>query len=199
MPEESQLIKRMRQGDTQALAEYLVQIRAPLLAFIQRHLGPALRSKLEPEDLLQDVSAEAVRCLGSANLADRDPFGWLCQIAERRTIDAHRRLFGAQKRDAGREVPIAAGDGSERGRLIDFMVATMTTASQAMSRNEREIRLFDALASLPEEQRRAIHLRYVEGLPTKEIAELLGKSNVAVRVMLSRTLDKLHQMLEPQE
>ena len=196
--EEQLLVDRMQQGDAQALAEFVTQRRAPLLAFIHRQLGHALRSKIEPEDLLQEVSAEAVRCLPAANLADRDPFNWLCQIAERRTIDAHRRFFGAQKRDAGREVPLAGGDGS-RGQLIDFMVATMTTASQAFSRNEREIRLFAALESLPEEQRQAIRLRYVDGLSTKEVAERLGKKNVAVRVMLSRTLDKLHQMLVGQE
>jgi RNA polymerase sigma-70 factor (ECF subfamily) len=35
----------------------------------------------------------------------------------------------------------------------------------------------------------------VDGLPTKEIAERLGKSDVAVRVLLSRTVQKLQQLL----
>jgi RNA polymerase sigma-70 factor (ECF subfamily) len=35
----------------------------------------------------------------------------------------------------------------------------------------------------------------VDGLATKEIAERLGKSDVAVRVMLSRTVQKLQQLL----
>ena len=193
---EEQLVERLRHRDPEALAEFLALRQAPLLAFIGRQLGNGLRRKVEPEDVLQEVSAEAVRSLPETDLTDRDPFGWLCQIAQRRAIDAHRRYFGAQKRAAGREVPLAPqSDGTQRGDFIHLLAVSMTTASQAFSRNQREMRLLEALSTLPEEQRQAIHLRYVEGLPTKEIAERLGKSNVAVRVMLSRSVDKLQQLL----
>ena len=88
------------------------------MAFIERQLGTALRRKIEPDDVFQETSAEAVRALPTAEFGDRDPFSWLCQIAERRIIDLHRRFFGAQKRDAGREVPLgsaAATIRSQRG------------------------------------------------------------------------------------
>ena len=52
-----------------------------------------------------------------------------------------------------------------------------------------------AISALPEEGREAIRLRYVEGRPSKEIAESLGKSDAAIRVLLSRTVKKLHQEL----
>jgi RNA polymerase sigma-70 factor (ECF subfamily) len=48
---------------------------------------------------------------------------------------------------------------------------------------------------LPEDQREAIRLRYLVGLPSKEIAQKLGKTDGAVRVMLSRSLAKLQEML----
>jgi RNA polymerase sigma-70 factor (ECF subfamily) len=117
-------------------------------------------------------------------------------LAERRIIDAHRRYFGAAKRDAGREVPLGAPspDSSHAG-IIDMLVASMTTASQAFSRNLREVRLAEAMAALPELQREALRLRYVEGLPSKEIAERLGKTDGAIRVMLTRSLSKLQELL----
>jgi RNA polymerase sigma-70 factor (ECF subfamily) len=71
----------------------------------------------------------------------------------------------------------------------------MNRSSKAFSRNQREFKLLQALESLPEEQREAIRLRYVEGMPTKEIAEQIGKSDVATRVMLSRSLSKLQDVL----
>ena len=40
-------------------------------------------------------------------------------------------------------------------------------------------------------------MRYIENLPSKEIAEQLNKSDVAVRVMLSRSLNKLKDLLGP--
>lgn len=191
------LIVRVRAGDAEALAEYIEVHRRQLLAYIERQLGAALRRKVEAEDIFQETSADAIRSLGSMDLAQRDPFSWLCQIAERRIIDAHRRFFDAQKRDAGREVALGQGGGSDSqpGGLINLLVASMTSPSQAFSRNAREVRVQDAVAQLNEEQREVLRLRYVEGWPTKQIADHIKKSDVAVRVMLTRTVQKLQEIL----
>lgn len=192
----SPLAERVRQHDVQALAEFVEQHRRPLMAFVERQLGTGLRRKLEAEDIVQEVSAEAVRSLASVDFGGRDPFSWLCQIAERKIIDAHRRFFEAKKRDAGRELALgAARDDTQQGGLLDLLVASMTTASQAFSRNAKEARMHAAIAELPEDQREALRLRYVENLPSKEIAERLGKSDAAVRVMLTRAIKKVQQIL----
>lgn len=191
------LAGRLKAGDANALAEFMQQHRPQLMAFIERQLGTALRRKVEPDDIFQETSAEAVRALPTADLGERDPFSWLCQIAERRIIDLHRRFFDAQKRDAGREVPLGSGGGtdSEPAGLINMLVASMTTPSQAFSRNAREALLQEALIKLPKEQQEALRMRYVENLPSKQIAEKLGKSDAAVRVMLTRSLKKLQELL----
>jgi RNA polymerase sigma-70 factor (ECF subfamily) len=190
-------VGRIHQRDTQALADFLASHRPQLMAFIERQLGSALRRKIEPDDVFQETSAEAVRALPTAELGDRDPFSWLCQIAERRIIDLHRRFFGTQKRDAAREVPLGTSSGSDTqpAGLINLLVASLTTPSQAFSRNAREAKLLEALEKLPEEQRTALRLRYIDDLPSKQIAERLGKSDAAVRVMLTRSLKKLHELL----
>jgi RNA polymerase sigma-70 factor (ECF subfamily) len=194
------LIARIRQRDRQALAEFIASHRLQLMAFIERQLGAALRRKIEPDDVYQEASAEALRALATAELGDRDPFSWLCQITEHRIIDLHRRFFGAQKRDAAKEVPLGSSRGTESrtAGLINMLVASMTTPSQAFSRNAREERLLEALAKLPEEQQAALKLRYIENLPSKEIAERLGKSDAAIRVMLTRSLKRLHELLGEQ-
>lgn len=195
------LTARIRTGDANALADFLQQHRPQLMAFIERQLGTALRRKVESDDVFQETCAEAVRALPTAELGDRDPFSWCCQIAERRIIDLHRRFFEAQKRDAGREVPLGAGGGggsgsdSMGGGLINMLVASMTTPSQAFSRNARELKLQEALLKLPDDQQKALRMRYVENLPSKQIAEKLGKTDAAVRVMLTRSLKKLQELL----
>ncbi len=192
-----QLVDRLSRRDPAALADYLSAVRKPLSSFIERKLGAGLRRKVEADDIFQEVSVEAVRALADAELADRDPFHWLCQIAEHRIIDAHRRFFGAAKRDAGREVPLGSPSGdSQHAAIIDMLVVSMTTPTQALSRNQRELRLFEALAQLPSDQREALRMRYVEGMPSKEIAARLGKSDGAVRVMLTRSLGQLQRLLE---
>lgn len=194
---QGEIEERIRCRDAEALAAFLQSHRPQLMAFIERQLGTALRRKVESDDVFQETSAEAVRALPTAELGDREPFSWLCQIAERRIIDMHRRFFGAQKRDAGREVPLgSSGTDTHPAGLINLLVATLTTPSQAFSRNAREEKLTAALDKLPAEQREALRLRYVESLPSRQIAERLGKSDAAVRVMLTRSLKKLHTLLD---
>lgn len=198
--DESELIARVKQHEIAALADYLDAARRPLITFIERQLGAALRRKIEVDDIFQEVSVEAVRALPHTDFEHREPFSWLCQLAEQRIIDAHRRYFSAQKRDAGREVALGSpGGGSEHGAIIDLLVASMTSPTQAFSRKGREARLFEALATLPADQRDALRLRYLEGLSSKDIATRLNKTDGAVRVMLTRSLDKLQQILGPDD
>jgi len=193
------LLKQIRQGSEPALLEFIETHRAPLLAFINKNMSDALKSKVEAADILQEVSLNAVESLASMDFEQKTPFNWLCHLAERRIIDNHRKYFQVQKRAAGREVnQRAAGDGEGQG-FMDLLVASITSPSQAFSRGAKEMKLLVALESLPEENREAIRLKYVEGLPTKEIAVQLNKSDVAVRVMISRSMAKLQEILKHED
>jgi RNA polymerase sigma-70 factor (ECF subfamily) len=191
------LISRLRAGDSTAIGEYVESHRPQLLAYIERRLGPELRSRIESDDILQELSVDALQRIGDLAHPDRDPFGWFCQLAEHRLIDAHRKLFGAQKRSANREVGFdAPGDADGNSPLMNLLIASLTSPSQAFSRDQRELQLHGALEALPEINREALRLRYVENLATRDIAERLGKTDASIRVMLSRTIAQLREMFE---
>lgn len=57
-------------------------------------------------------------------------------------------------------------------------------------------KILQALKKMKQEYREVITLRYVDELEVKEIAEIIGKGNVAVRVTLHRALAKLKKILE---
>ena len=194
--DDPELLQGISDGNVDALAGFLDVNRRQLMAFISRRLGDALRTKVEVEDIFQDVSAEAIRTLTPEWPGEREPFSWLCHISERKIVDAHRHHFDAQKRDAGKERALDArsSGGGEVG-LVNMLVKSMTTPSAAFSRNAREGRLQAAIAELKEDQREAVRLKYIENKPSKEIAEALGKSDAAVRVMLTRTMKQLHELL----
>jgi RNA polymerase sigma-70 factor (ECF subfamily) len=176
----------------------LLESRRPhVLAYIERRLGTGLRRKVEPLDIYQETAIAALNAWPTLDLGDRDPFGWLCQLAEQRIIDAHRR-FAAQKRASDREVSAHGSPADASRELIDLIAGTLTSASQAVARNERHAQLEGAIARLPAESRDVLRWRYVDGLPTKEIADKIGKTDGAVRVMLTRTLHKLQQLLGPE-
>ncbi|NND99879.1 MAG: sigma-70 family RNA polymerase sigma factor, partial [Pirellulaceae bacterium] len=105
----------------------------------------------------------------------------------------------AKRRDANRQQSIhgnsASGDASSMG-MEALLAASMTSPSAAVSRDIRMLRMQEAIEELNEEQKSAVRMRYAEGLPTKEIAEKLGKTDVATRVLLSRSMRVLEKQLE---
>ena len=197
MQHDTKIIDAMRSGEEDALVTFLRTNEQPLLAFIRSRIGTQLQKKIEPEDVLQEASIEACRVLEKTDLSTWDPLHWLFQICERKIIDAHRRHFASQKRDAGREAAMPAG--SDAAGLANLLAASMTTPSQAFSRDQRQLRMMAALETLPDDQREALRLRYLVGLPSKEIAQKFGKSDGATRVMISRALSRLQTMLADSE
>ncbi len=193
---DTDLGRRIRDGDPAALADFLERHRDGLLAFLKSISSERLRSVVEPQDLFQDLSAAALTGLKTAPLEDYTALQWLRQIARRRVIDSHRYHFGAQRRDAGRQRSIhAAADGDGARGIEAMIVSSMTSPTAAVSRDIRTNRLREAIDSLPQQQRDVVRMRYIDGMPTKQIAEALGKSDVAVRVLLSRTMRTLEQQL----
>jgi len=190
---DTKILDRMRTGEEAALVEFLQVNEHALLAFIRSRIGSQLQKKIEPEDILQEASREAVRTLEQTDLTNWDPLNWLFQICERKIIDSHRRYFASKKRDANREAAIP--EGSEAAGLANLLVASMTTPSEAFSRDQRQLRMLAALDTLPDDQREALRLRYLVGLSSKEISKKLGKSDGATRVMISRALGKLNELL----
>jgi RNA polymerase sigma-70 factor (ECF subfamily) len=179
-------------GGAAPLAEVLELRRPALLAYIERRLGPALRGKVEPQDIAQEV---AVRALREVAADGADPFPRLCRLAEQCIIDAHRH-FAAGKRAVARERAGSAPSGDASQDLVAMLAASMTTPSLAAVRNERQAQLDAVLTTLPPDQREALRLRYGEGLGTREIALRIDKTDVAVRVLLSRTLQRLRELLD---
>lgn len=188
------LADRVRQHDPAALAAFLEDRRPALLSFVERRLGSSLRGKLEPQDVLQELAVKSLRELPNADLSSRDPFGWLCHLAEQCIVDGHRH-FAAGKRASAKEVPgnVRIGDGSQD--LVALLAASLTSPSMAAVRDERQQRLMVVIAEFPADHREALRLRYGEGLPTKEVAAKLGKSDVATRVLLSRLVQQLQERL----
>ena len=196
MSTDDQLMTRLRQGEALAWSEFIDQNRPQLLAFISRRLGTALSSKIEPDDILQETAISAMRFAGQSLIETRDPFSILCQVAEQRIIDAQRCLVASQKRDTDKEVGLNPQfNREEGGGWLDVLAASITSPSQAFSREERHLKLNQAISQLPFEAQEIIRLRFLENLPTKEIADRLGKSDGTIRVALKRALDRLQTLM----
>lgn len=191
---QQELIESIKRGDRSSLARYLELRRHDLLAVIFSKMGPSLQTKVEAEDIYQEVCAHALGSADQVQFTDEGPFGWFCQLAERRIIDEQRK-FSAKKRDTKREVGIHGQRDDDVG-LVNLLVASITSPSRAFSRQQKEFHLLAALGQLPANQQRVLDLRYGKGKSTKEIAEEIGKSDGATRVLLTRSLKKLKSIMD---
>ncbi len=197
-PLDQELIDRIKQGDRDSLGCYIDRHRLMLIGFLRSITTARLLGAIELDDLFQEVAATAVTSLDTAPLEQYEPMQWLQQVARRRVVDAHRFHFGAQRRDSSRKQSMhaPANGGEDAMGLEHLLAASMTSPSAAYSQDVRLNRMQQAIASLGEEQREVIRLRYVDGLATKQIADQLGKTDVAIRVLLSRSMRQLEKLLE---
>lgn len=197
--EHDELVRRIHRDDADALGQYLELHRPRLLGLLRVIAGQHLTQVMELDDLFQEVSASAIAALAKVPKdAEFDVDAWLDQLARRRVVDAHRRFFGAQKRAAGKQRNFSQWDSatSGAGQLEQWLIASMTSPSMAVSRNFRLARVHAALAQLPQDQQQMLRLRFVDNLTTREIAARMNKTDVAVRVALSRTLKQLEDQLK---
>lgn len=73
------------------------------------------------------------------------------------------------------------------------------TPSQHVGNKEELLRLADALTELPNDQRDAVILCHLQGMPLEAIARQLERSQAAVAGLVYRGLKKLHDLLEERE
>lgn len=191
--QQQKLIEEIAKGNRESLAEFFQIRRFDLLAVILSKMGPGLRKKVEAEDIFQEVCSTALQSLDKVQISDAGPFGWLCEIADRRIIDQQRK-FSAGKRDSARETGIH-GKSDEDVGLVNLLVASITSPSRAFSRHQKEFQLIQAMKQLPENQQQVLELRYSQGKSSKEIAAEIGKSDGATRVLLTRSLQKLKEVM----
>ncbi len=188
------LLDAAKQGDDDAFGALLDQYRPYLLVIARRSLDPRLRQRLDPADLVQTTFLEAKRDFSAFrgdNLAQL--LGWLRHILHNNVCTAHQRHLYTEKRSAGREVSDRPSD-SQPGH-IDRALAETTSPSQRVIRSEFTEMLRIELADLPASQAEALRLRYLENLALKEIAEAMGKSEVAVAGLLKRGLQTLRKRM----
>jgi RNA polymerase sigma-70 factor (ECF subfamily) len=157
-------------------------------------MDPRLRGKLDPADLVQQTLLRAVAAQERFRGDDARRAAWLRTILARVMIDAVRKL--GRPGGGERERSLEAALEHSSARLEAFLAADLTSPSGRAERNERLLRLADALARLPEDQRRAVELRHLQGLPLAEIAAQMGRSADAVVGLIHRGLRALRRDLE---
>lgn len=161
------------------------QDQAAFRMLVDRHLGAIVtlaRRMLRDEAEADDIAQEAlVRLWRSGETLELGPHGlrpWLRRVTSNLCLDRIRQ--------------------SRRTVVSDEVPEIEEAPTQMTSLEEQDVasRVGEAMAALPERQRRALALFHHEGLSQAEVGEVLGVSDEAVESLLARARRALRKSLE---
>jgi RNA polymerase sigma factor (sigma-70 family) len=160
---DDKLIALVRRGREDAFEVLFERYRPRLVAFARN----MLRSAEDAEDVMQEVFVNAFRAIQ----ADDRPIAvkpWLYRITRNRSLNELRRNTA----DAVESMDVFEGHAS--------------TTGEAVERREQIGEIVTDVKRLPEQQRAALLLREMEGLPYQQIADVLDTTVPSVKSLLVR-------------
>jgi RNA polymerase sigma-70 factor (ECF subfamily) len=184
-------------GDSDSLNQLMRKYQSRLKQMIAMRMSPRLQARVDASDIVQDALLEAATRIDSYTSTLEVPFyPWLRQIAMQRMIDATRKHLAADVRDVGRERRFAHQEDVSVAHLVDRLVANASSPTQQVRREESKQRVHAALDALAEVDREVLVMRYLEQMPTTEIAVALNITERAVRKRHRKALDRLLEELD---
>jgi RNA polymerase sigma-70 factor (ECF subfamily) len=180
------LLRRALDGETRALNSLVSELRP----HIERQLLRYPVADEDRRDLLQATLMQVVRRLGSFR-GDSSFSTWLFRV----TANEALMMMRSQRRHRARLVE--GLDFEELGALPASNDAELTSRGDVgAANNERDARVRNALAELPDDYRDVVVAHYHLDLGLQEIADRFDLSESAVRSRLHRARSRLRTILE---
>ena len=148
-------------------------------ALLFRVSHSVLRNKAEAEDVVQDAFVRVIEHRLSLP-AVRDMRVWLVRIAWNLALDRRRRIRPEQM----------------DGIFAESLVGNELPADVALNEAQRMKAVFREIERLPKAERQVLLLSALEELETAEMAQIMGKSESAVRALLFRARTRLRTRLD---
>jgi RNA polymerase sigma-70 factor (ECF subfamily) len=190
------LLERARRGDAAARGQLLELYRNYLRLMARALIRQPLHVRVDASDLVQETFLKAHREFGGF-LGSTEPelAAWLRQVLVHSLADQVRQ-HRARKRDYRREEPMEVLLDRSSLAIQQALVVPASSPSAHVSRREQAVLLADALEKLPADYRKVFLLRNLEHVPFEAIGARMGRSAGAVRMLWTRAIKQLSQVLK---
>jgi len=175
---EEKLIREAKQGKTESFSKLYDHYLAPIYRFIYLKVN----QRETVEDLTHEVFLNAWQNIRSYRLQGFPFSSWLYQIARNRIIDYYR----TRKNHVSLE------------NIDPDIVKTAGSVELALDQEFSLEKITAAIRNLGDDQQDVLLMRFIEDLPHQEIAQILEKSEGAVRLIQHRALNELKKLFKDQ-
>jgi RNA polymerase sigma-70 factor, ECF subfamily len=191
------LLVLAKAGDGAALGRLLERYRNYVGLLVRLQVGRRLKSKVDVEDLLQEIWLEIHRKIALfRGGSEREFLTWVRRLIGSILANQVRHYLGTKRRDLRLERALADDLDHSSLAMNQSLIAAQSSPSQQAVRREQAVLLSDALQSLPDDYREVIILRQLEGLSFPDVARRLGRTEDSVKNVWLRALARLRHMLE---
>ena len=186
-PTDEELLEQFRSGDAKAFEELLNRYRGSIYNFILR----SVRDRERAADLTQETFLRVVQRADSFRGGSKLST-WIFAIARNLCIDHGRRMVFRRHRSL--DAPVRSSE--EKGSpMVDRVPSSGPVTDRDAIAKELQKRIAEAVEELPEDQREVFLLRQVQGMPFKDIAEVVGVSENTVKSRMRYALERLQGAL----
>jgi RNA polymerase sigma-70 factor (ECF subfamily) len=181
-----QLVERAQRGDKQAFSLLVEKYQRKLARLLSRFI----RDQAEVEDVTQEAFIKAYRAL-PAFRGDSAFYTWLYRIG----INTAKNYLMAMGRRAPTSTEVEAEDaeGFDEGEQL----RDINTPESLLLSNEIAETVNATIEKLPEELRKAIQMREIEGMSYEDIAQAMDCPIGTVRSRIFRAREAIAEQLRP--
>ena len=190
IPNDNELLERVRRGDQIAVAILYNRYGDRLVRVFSRRISSRFQAKVDPEDIWNSAVGSFCRRAkdGQFELEEGNDLWRLLKTIGLNKLRRHVRRGKTQRRDVGREVPLATPEGKENPYIAD--------SRDPLPLDER-VAIKEIVEKLQERLRgpeKSILAHRLAGLKHSEIAKQTGFSDRTVRRILNdRIPDKARE------
>ena len=178
LPEEARLVERAKAGDPQAFA----RLYDAYVERVTRYIYFRVSDESDMEDLVAQVFLKAWEKLDSYRHGGSPFIAWLYTIARNLVIDHYRAKKNTVSLEDAMTLPSDIEMPDEQAQLRFDLEA-----------------MRDSLQRLSADQKQALVLKYIAGLPNDSIARIMNKQEGTVRGLQMRGLQTLAKHMRQKE
>ncbi|MFQ5860870.1 MAG: sigma-70 family RNA polymerase sigma factor [Dehalococcoidia bacterium] len=146
---------------------------------LARYIAAKTGNRDEAEDLAGEVFLRALKSIDSFQWKGVPLHAWLFKIAHNLVVDYWRKRGRHREVELEEAAPLPSSENPAEEAIRNLELAEIRRAMQHLTQAQQEV----------------IQLRFLAGLPSAEVAAIMGKKDGAVRELQHAALKALRQML----